>query len=665
MYTEEDLVKESEMIRKVHVVFKTHLDIGFTDLAANVTDRYFKLYIPRAIELAKKMRQEGGDRFIWTTGSWLIYEYLEHVSGHEKKEIEQAISAGDIVWHALPFTTHTELMDADLFRFGLSLSQELDTRFGRHTHAAKMTDVPGHTRGIVPLLAEAGVDLLHIGVNPASAVPDVPPIFRWQSSGGQEVAVIYQGVYGSTFVLDSLDEALAFAHSDDNLGPQTFDQVQTVFQQLRKEFPKAEVVASTLDDFSNVLEPFIAQLPVVTQEIGDTWIHGAGSDPLKVMQFHELMRLQKEWVVEGKVDLAATDMKAFDRKLLMIAEHTWGMDIKTHLVDNENYLAQPFQKARAKLNFKKVEGSWDEKRQYIDRAIRSLWNPALAKEASERLLHLKPNPPAMKGFIQLAASPYSVVGSDFSANFDPESGALTDFQWEKIGRHGCLLGELNYYIFSSADFDRVWKQYIRHSPLVDLWAKADFTKPGLEKINIRKKKWIPRVRDFYSHNNRILTFATFEKEAHTEFGAPELVTQEWNFEPGKAELTLQLFAKSACRIPEGMWLAMLPGFGKKIQSRMDKLGEWIDPMDVVSRGNRALHAIGDGVEYTDDQGKITLRSLDAPLMAPGIPPLMEFTDALPDLRQGPHFNLFNNLWGTNFPMWFEGDLKFRFSLEFK
>ena len=31
-----------------------------------------------------------------------------------------------------------------------------------------MTDVPGHTLGIVPLLAEAGVRFLHLGVNTAS-----------------------------------------------------------------------------------------------------------------------------------------------------------------------------------------------------------------------------------------------------------------------------------------------------------------------------------------------------------------------------------------------------------------------------------------------------------------------------------------------------------------
>ena len=32
------------------------------------------------------------------------------------------------------------------------------------------------------------------------------------------------------------------------------------------------------------------------------------------------------------------------------------------------------------------------------------------------------------------------------------------------------------------------------------------------------------------------------------------------------------------------------------------------------------------------------------------------------MRGGVHFCLLNNLWGTNFPMWFEEDCRFRFKI---
>ncbi|HEX7976472.1 MAG TPA: hypothetical protein VF498_18825, partial [Anaerolineales bacterium] len=91
------------MIATVHLVFKTHLDIGFTDFAARVVQQYFQDYIPRAIRTARELREQGSpDRFIWTTGSWLIYEYLEQAAPAQRKELEEAIQAGDIAWHALP-----------------------------------------------------------------------------------------------------------------------------------------------------------------------------------------------------------------------------------------------------------------------------------------------------------------------------------------------------------------------------------------------------------------------------------------------------------------------------------------------------------------------------------------------------------------------------------
>ena len=42
---------------------------------------------------------------------------------------------------------------------------------------------------------------------------------------------------------------------------------------------------------------------------------------------------------------------------------------------------------------------------------------------------------------------------------------------------------------------------------------------------------------------------------------------------------------------------------------------------------------------------------------------MAFTPDPPDFAQGIRFNLYNNKWGTNFPMWWEGTLAARFLLK--
>src|SRR5579862_2305183 len=83
-------------VKRVLVMFKCHLDVGFTDTQAGVTKKYFEVYYPSAINRAAAMRESGADRFTWTTGSWLLYEYLEQASSDARKQMEQAIAAGDI-----------------------------------------------------------------------------------------------------------------------------------------------------------------------------------------------------------------------------------------------------------------------------------------------------------------------------------------------------------------------------------------------------------------------------------------------------------------------------------------------------------------------------------------------------------------------------------------
>ena len=167
-------------MKKVFVVSKTHLDLGFTDYAENIRRKYIEEFIPQAISLANTVNTAERKSFIWTTGSWILKEALAYATETQKADLLKALQNGYIVPHALPFTTHTELLDEDTFLYGLSIVDALDKIRGRKTVAAKMTDVPGHTKAIVPLLAKHGIKLLHIGVNGASAVPDVPECFLWK-----------------------------------------------------------------------------------------------------------------------------------------------------------------------------------------------------------------------------------------------------------------------------------------------------------------------------------------------------------------------------------------------------------------------------------------------------------------------------------------------------
>lgn len=120
-------LQPNSQVRKVYVIFKTHLDVGFTNLSSVVTQRYIHEFIPKAIDVAEKMKSDGsGDRYVWTTGSWLIWKYLQEATEEDIKRLDKAIQEGDIIWNAVPYTVESETMNRDLFNSCLQLSKELE-----------------------------------------------------------------------------------------------------------------------------------------------------------------------------------------------------------------------------------------------------------------------------------------------------------------------------------------------------------------------------------------------------------------------------------------------------------------------------------------------------------------------------------------------------------
>jgi len=662
----------------VHVVFKTHLDIGFTDTAENVVRRYMESFIPRALDLAEKQRREGSaDRFIWTTGSWLIHEFLEKSPPGMRKRMEEAILAGEITWHALPFTTHTELMDPDLFRAGLSLSGRLDERFGKKTIAAKMTDVPGHCRAVIPLLAEAGVRLLHIGINPAARPAALPPLFRWQSPGGSKVIVNYVSGYGRDTEWEGMKDHLYLAHTEDNLGPPSEEELAGNFSDLRQKYGNCRVTASTLDRYAEKLIPFARDLPVITEEIGDTWIYGAGSDPAKTAAFRQLGRLRNRWRKEG-YSLRAPEIDAFSRSLLMIPEHTWGLDEKTHLPDNRHYSRKDFEAARKAADRRSpwaaMEQSWQEQRAYLEEGVTGLTDSRMRSEAVEALKEILPRRPSLKGFSRTTPPTDRDMGG-LTVSFCPGSGALSALRDRTTGKDwispGGRIGLFRYESFSAGCYETYMNRYNGEMKGKENWVVQDNSKPGLEQLeNLEHRFYRPEEPEFFLKEDivhtLILVKARMPRVAVEEFGAPEEIITLYRFCRASRILETELywFGKAASRLPEASWFTFHLNPGSREYWFLDKMGEEISPFDVIRGGNRALHAVESGITYRGTDGPLTIESLDAPLVSPGRPRILEADTDQPDLSEGFHFNLHNNLWGTNFPMWYEDDGFFRFRLIF-
>ena len=652
-------------VKRVIVVCKTHLDIGFTDYAQTVLDDYTNNFIPGALALAEEVNTPERKRFVWTVGSYLPYYYLKHADADAREIFCRAVEKGHIRWHALPCTTHTELMNEKLFDWGLTIAQGLNEKFGLQNIAAKMTDVPGHTIAIVPLLARKGIKYLHIGVNTSSRLPKVPAIFRWQL-GEDEIIVHYAGGYGADQAL-STGVALEFFHTNDNMGPPSREALEAFYAKMEAKYPNAHIEAGTLDEFAREVLPLWESLPIITEEIGDTWIHGVATDPVKTSRYRRALAL-----LPGDAPAEAME------NLLLTAEHTWGMDTKLHLRDYKNYEKDAFRAARAADIVPMDAMGATEREQALEALVRRdhphefLQNAAYSRFAAS---HAEQRAYVEKALNALADTEAALswkapeIPEDLSSYIPGTS--MTMGKWEfTLGENGQLtnlrhasgftggsIGAFHYQRFGAVTVSDCLERYGRDMEENRYWCEFDFGKPGLPYTSIQEDRMDhPIPKGFTAAEDTLTLFLRGPEEACEAAGCPRDIRIQYRFAENEIHMTIYLLDKDAMRAPEAMWVHMNPMESDGWLLR--KMGRLLSPTRVLSGGNRQMHA----VENLELPGVMKLGSVDAPLVSVARPNLYAVDDVIEDVKKGFWFCLFNNRWGTNFPQWFEEDMRWEFTL---
>jgi hypothetical protein len=657
-------------VKRVLVMFKCHFDAGFIDTQYNVVHKYFNQYFPHAIEIARAANAGGKRRYVWTTGSWLLFEYLEQASTADRKTMEEAIARGDIAWHALPFTWQTEMLDQSMIEGSLALSKSLDKRFGKVTTGAKMTDVPGHTRGIIPPLAKHGVTFLEIGVNGGSTVAQLPPIFLWKDPSGAGLPMMYHWDYSGIVRVPGSDLAVVTSVRGDNSGPHTADEIAKIHADLATRFPNAEITACNLSDMASAIAPYRDKLPVVTQEIGDTWIHGCASDPLKVARYREVARLREGWIANGSFQVGdATDL-ALLRHLLLEPEHTWGTDTKTWL-DFDNYEPADLARMLDTKKYKVVEFSWIEKRQDLLDGVATL-PEALREEAQLAIQGLNPSWPIVSPTAVANEAGKPIETAHFIVGIDAKTGAITRLRNKTTGHEWAgpqnPIALFTYQTLSQEDFQRFMGSYL--TTKAD-WAQKDFGKPNIERFGAKNQDWQAESADAHveetAEAHRIVAQLQFKDDAAFESGRAAFPRKAFiELVLPKAEpviyLSLSWFGKPATRMPEALWLTFNPIVEDQKGWALEKSGEAISPFDVVASGNRQMHGLQKGFDYKQGEHQFTVETLDAPVVSLGDRTPLGFSNAQPDLSKGIHSCLYNNAWGTNYIMWYGEDLRARYVL---
>ncbi len=386
-------------VDQIVVVFKTHFDIGYTDMAKNVVARYRTTMIDGALDLCDRNRDLPPEQqFVWTLPGWPMSQIMSDWPGQTAQRegrIERALREGRFVVHGLPFTTHTELLEPeDLVRglgFASRVSRAVSVALPRDT---KMTDVPCHSWIIPTLLRHAGLEFLHLGCNAASSSPQVPLLFWWEGPDGSRLLTMYAAEGYGTGLAPPADWPhrtwLALMHTGDNQGPPKPEDVSALLAQAQAQFPNAKVRIGRLSDFADALLAENPTIPVVRGDMPDTWIHGPMCDPQgarlartvrpRIGAAESLNTLLRLWGVA--IDDAAPTIAASYEKSLLYGEHTWGGALSWVAVygrPSAMSYGDAWRQQRAAGKFDRLEASWAEHTAYIE-AAHELVEPLVANQ---------------------------------------------------------------------------------------------------------------------------------------------------------------------------------------------------------------------------------------------------------------------------------------------
>lgn len=633
---------------KVIAVFKTHVDIGFTDLPRKILSAYSNTLLTRIVE-ACESTQNTQFPLVWTMPAFVLHYSLRNCTEELKQRAENLIRKEQLVWHALPFTLKTEFYSSYELNETLYYAKELSRIYEKPMPiSAKMTDVPGHTQALVDILYENGVKFLHLGCNPASTPPKVPRLFFWESKKGNRILTYYDKDYGGSVIPPddwNYPVHLSMNVSADNFGVHKAGTIESLQNTLKSYDPSAELCVGTMDDFAKELLSYdLSNLPVICGELGDTWIAGLGAFPEGCSAIGDVRKDFEEisLFLKEKNDFEFADLqRTYLENVLLFGEHSGGVDVKRLLSERRCYEKSALAKALKTEPYIYANSGWNDERSWC-------------YEARSAALQLKEKVEKKYGDIFQENSNNDLEKTNFTLSV--ENGKITIYNSKaKRKIHISYL----YEIIGKSTIDNYLDIYLTRK--CD-WSLADFGRYQLDGTNtypsVNDQCFEPIMTKIVHQTNSISVSYLPDNKSFNEYGNVEQITITATLEGNRVLVSLDLKNKQPTMYVEGGYLCF--ELDEKIQNiSIFKSGVEINPeTDIVQGANTALFAVNPSVKINN----VYISPIHSPLVCFGEPKIYRNNIQPFQMPQNGkiYFNLFNNMWASGSPQWICGSYHFDF-----
>ncbi|MCX6917369.1 MAG: hypothetical protein NT167_30765, partial [Verrucomicrobia bacterium] len=281
-------------LKEIIIVYKTHFDIGYTQLARDVCHQYRTEMADKVIEaIDRNANQPKEKQFVWTLSGYPMSQILGPEQAPDRRErISRAIRSGNLAVHALAFSMHDETFEPEDLVRSLGWSSAIAREHGLPLpRDAKTTDVPGHSWILPTLLTHAGVKFFQMGGPLVNKSFSLPGLFWREGPDGSRLLTPYRHDHGTERMPPKgwPCSARLFLHmTADNEGPPPPNVVEADLSFYKQNAPGVKVRVGKLEDFADLVLAEKPELPVVRSDLPGPWIHGVLSHPDVTRLAHNL-----------------------------------------------------------------------------------------------------------------------------------------------------------------------------------------------------------------------------------------------------------------------------------------------------------------------------------------------------------------------------------------
>lgn len=342
----------------------SHVDIGYTDLQEKVMADH-KKFFRQAWDLYEESLRRGfmhDAHYIWNPEvTWVIKDFLRTEPEADRRRLLDYLRRGVFTLDALYCNLLTALCgDEELIRSVYYSMKLADREHLPPVRSAMITDVPGYTWGIVPVLAGAGVRYFELGPNfdarigRATLALKYHPYY-WIGPDGQSKVLVWNTGHGYSNTFNMLRsengveqflQTLAQYESDpdypydvarfraylvDNTPPP--DHLSQMVQEWNRQYQVPHLILSGASaPFEELESRFGDRIPSFKGDYTPYWEDGAASSARETaMNRSATLRMQEADAAWALARVAGSDQpvplrdleEGYD-KTMLYSEHTWG-----------------------------------------------------------------------------------------------------------------------------------------------------------------------------------------------------------------------------------------------------------------------------------------------------------------------------------------------------